>query len=134
MNVEYPDGTKDKKAYYIRRTDGRPMSFAGLYELWFEHEDADPLWSYTIITTAAHGEAGEVHDRTPFVLPDNKVDAWLDTSMRDAHKAQELLRSLPPIEASVRQVSRKVGNVRNNGPDLIEPIVEGDRQELLTAV
>lgn len=71
------------------------------------------------------------HDRTAFALPDSKVDVWLDTSMTDAGQAQDFLRDLPPIEVPVRQVSGTVGNVRNNGPELIEPIVEGERQEIV---
>lgn len=132
LDVEYPDGTRDKEAYYIRRADGRAMSFAGLYELWVEYDDADPVWSYAIITATARGDVGEVHDRTPYLLPDDKIDTWLDPSMENARAAQDLLRSLPPIEVAIRQVSRRVGKVRNNDASLIEPIIdEPDRQEIL---
>src|SRR5581483_3133792 len=50
------NGKKRKQPYYIYRSDGRALAFAGLYELWRDpgvpddHENAW-LWTATIITT-----------------------------------------------------------------------------------
>ena len=36
------------------------------------------LWTYTILTTAAPDALGHIHDRSPVVVPDELLDAWLD--------------------------------------------------------
>src|SRR5689334_17753627 len=50
-----------KQPIYVSRSDGRPLAFAGLYELWRDPavagEDPDAwLWTATIITTSAPDE------------------------------------------------------------------------------
>jgi putative SOS response-associated peptidase YedK len=120
---------KVKQPYYIYRTDGGILAFAGIYELWRnsqvpdDHEDAW-YWSGSIITTQATDEIGQIHDRTPMVIaPDNWSD-WLDP----ANNEKDLLLSvMRPATASgsrgltSHQVSTAVNSVRNNGPSLIEP-------------
>lgn len=82
------DGKVRKQPFYIHPEDGAVLSMAGLYELWPDPDRAedDPqrwLWSVTIITTDASGPAGEIHDRTPLMLPEDRIDAWLDPSITD---------------------------------------------------
>jgi putative SOS response-associated peptidase YedK len=72
------------------------------------------------LTTAAIGDLALVHDRMPFVLPREHWARWLDTSVEaDA----ELLLAPPPaqfVEAlEVRPVGAAVGDVHNDGPELI---------------
>src|SRR5215468_11123440 len=57
-----------KQPIYISRSDGRPLAFAGLYELWRDPsvppDDQDAwLWTSTVITTSAPDELGHIHDR-----------------------------------------------------------------------
>ena len=72
-----PD-SKAKQPFYIYRTDGGILAFAGLYELWRnqevpdDHEDAW-YWSGTIITTDATDEIGKIHDRTPMVIAPGRL-------------------------------------------------------------
>ena len=74
---------KAKKPYYIYRTDGGILAFAGIYELWRnsqvpdDHEDAW-YWSASIITTQADGR-----DR-----PDPRPDADGDRAGRLGGLAQ----------------------------------------------
>ncbi|MGH2467670.1 MAG: SOS response-associated peptidase, partial [Candidatus Limnocylindrales bacterium] len=54
--------------YLIRRRDGLPLAFAGLWSAW--HDDTNDLWlrSCTIITTRANELMARIHDRMPVVL------------------------------------------------------------------
>jgi putative SOS response-associated peptidase YedK len=61
-----------KQPFYITRKDGRPMSFAGLWERW-----KDDLQSFTIITTGACDGTKDLHGRMPLVLDQSGFEPWL---------------------------------------------------------
>lgn len=122
-----PGSRVRKQPYYIHPPDeATVLAFAGLYEWWHDDsgpDDAENAWllSCTIITTAAEGPLGEIHDRTPFVLPPDRIDAWLDPAVSDPGDIERLL--LPTsIELEARPVSTAVNSVRNNGATLIAPL------------
>lgn len=109
-----------KQPYFLRRSDGGSLLMAGLYEFW--KGPAGWVASATIITTEASDELGWVHDRMPMVVPQGSLDDWLDPTMQDAALAVSML--LPPISIGHSRVSRAVGKVGNEGPDLIVPVGE----------
>jgi putative SOS response-associated peptidase YedK len=123
-------GHAAKQPFYIYRTDGGILAFAGIYELWKnpevpeDHEDAW-YWSASIITTDATDEIGKIHDRTPMVIAPADWAEWLDPANREK---EHLLRTMHPAMSSgdggltARPVSTTVNSVRNNGPDLIAPL------------
>jgi putative SOS response-associated peptidase YedK len=128
---------KVKQPYYIYRTDGGILAFAGLYELWRDaavpddHEDA---WycSATIITTQATDEIGQIHDRTPMVIaPENWTD-WLDPANNEKELLLTTMRPAMtgPGGLTSHRVATAVNSVRNNGPDLIEPLGDAERPGL----
>ena len=105
------------------------LSFAGLYELWRDpgKNDADPdrwLWTCVIITADAVGPAGDVHDRTPLILPPDRIDAWLDPARTDPEQVYQVVDGIALAPLDVRPVSRRINRVGPNGPDLIEAIDE----------
>ena len=63
-----------------------------------------------------------MHDRMPLMLPPERWDDWLAGGGDPARAAARRRRrpSSPAIE--IRPVGPAVGNVRNNGPDLIAPV------------
>ena len=88
-------------------------------------DDDDPerwLWTSTIITTDAAGPAGEIHNRTPLILPADRVDAWLDPTLTDTSRLQTLLTGVGTGDLEVRPVSPAVNKVSNNRPELIDPM------------
>lgn len=125
-NPDTPAGKKARKTpFYMYRADGEPLFMAGLWSVWHPEKDAAPLLSCTIITTDAVGELAEIHDRMPLVVDQRDWDRWLDP---DEPAAAELLSAPPDIGGiDLREVSTLVNNVRNNGPELIEP-AEPDNQ------
>lgn len=116
-----PAGRKPRKTpFYIHRADGQPLLMAGLWSVWRAAPDAEPLRSCTIITTDAVGELAAIHDRMPLIVAETDWDAWLDP---DAPPAAELLTRPPDVTGiAAREISTLVNSVRNNGPQLIEPV------------
>jgi putative SOS response-associated peptidase YedK len=113
-------GKKSRKTpFFMYREDGEPLFMAGLWSVWKPAKDAQPLLSCTIITTDAPGELAEIHDRMPLVVPQRDWDRWL---CPDAPVDEKLLTRAPDVRGiRMREVSTLVNNVRNNGPELLEP-------------
>jgi len=126
---EWQTAGKAKQPYYIYRTDGGVLAFAGIYELWRDAsapEDEDAwYWSAAIITTDATDDIGRIHDRTPMVIAPESWTDWLDPANNEK---ELLLATMLPATSSAaggltsHPVSTAVNSVRNNGPDLVEPL------------
>jgi putative SOS response-associated peptidase YedK len=96
------------------------MTFAGLWETWKSPEGV--VDSCTICTTDAHDMMGELHDRMPIILPRPVIDHWLDPAVNDSAELKPMLTQYPGEEMQSWAVGKAVGNVRNQGPQLMEPV------------
>jgi putative SOS response-associated peptidase YedK len=107
--------------FAIRRRDGGPLAFAGLWAAWRDPQTAARLYTCTILTTEPNELVRTVHDRMPVVLDAADWDAWLseDSSAIDL---RPLLRPAPADPLEMYPVSPAVNNVRSEGPQLLEPI------------
>lgn len=130
VNPDTPAGKKARKTpFYMYRGDGEPLFMAGLWSVWKPDTSAESLLSCTIITTDAVGELAEIHDRMPLVVTERDWDRWLDP---DAPPDPELLAAPPDVRGiRMREISTLVNNVRNNGPELIEPVESQPEQARL---
>ena len=128
------DGRTRKQPCFITPSDGSALFMAALVSWWKgpgEHEspaaseDGRFLLSVTIITREADGELADIHERTPVMLPRDRLDAWLDTGMDDPQAAQRWILDdsnlLEDTALSVREFDPAVGKVGNDGPQLLEP-------------
>lgn len=119
-----------KTPYYIHPAGDEPLFFAGLYEWWKDAGKAedDPnrwLLSFTIMTRASVGALGSIHDRMPLFIDADYADVWLDPTTENVGDLLDATIDAAPAIVdglSMREVGREVGNVRNNGPELIEPV------------
>ena len=111
-----------KTPFYMYAGDGEPLFMAGLWSTWRPKnapEEVAPLLSCTIITTDAAGAIADIHDRMPLTISERDWDRWLDP---DAPVDEGLLRGHGDLDrVEIREVSRLVNSVRNNGPELIAP-------------
>lgn len=131
------DEKPQKQPYWIHRSDGGPIAFAGLWTLNKKlataakpsHEISSPserthdgILSTTIITTAANSDTQAVHDRMPVMIQPTSQSAekWLDGSLPGI-AVKDLLGSPVPGMLSHRPVTTRVNAVKNQGPELIEP-------------
>ncbi len=116
------DAKGPKTPFYMYGGDGEMLFMAGLWSTWRPKDapkDTPPLLSCTIITTDAVGPLAEIHDRMPLSISRADWDRWLDP---DAPIDEGLLRGHGDLDRiEIREVSRLVNSIRNNGPELIEP-------------
>ncbi|MBD8567869.1 SOS response-associated peptidase family protein [Pseudomonas syringae] len=117
------DDPKKKQPYFIRLKNKKPMFFAALAQVHrgLEPHDGD---GFVIITSASDSGMVDIHDRRPVVLTAEDARAWLDleTAPQKAEAlAKEHCRIVDDFEWF--PVDRSVGNVRNQGPELIQPVV-----------
>lgn len=117
-----------KQPYFINKP-GSHLAMAGIIRPWRDRSkpDDDPeRWrlSMAIITMDAHVAPGEVHDRMPAFLTPGSYDDWLG----DHLSGEDLLRLLDATSHEVADnieyhaVSKAVNSVRNDGPELVEPV------------
>jgi putative SOS response-associated peptidase YedK len=114
-----------KQPHYFTRADGAPLAMAGLSEWWRDRNgpaEAPPIYSCTIITTTASQDMDGIHDRMPVILDPDAFDMWLDPDIDDLSRLTPLVRAAPAGTLVHHPVSSRVGNVRNNDPELVTPI------------
>ncbi len=110
-----------KQPFYITVKDDPLFGFAGLYDAW-QDDDDEIVSSFTIITTSANELMSELHERMPVILHQDDEEEWLDRSVNDTAQVERLLGPYPAEAMQAVPVSRKVNSVRNDGPELIEPV------------
>ncbi|MEU6021749.1 SOS response-associated peptidase [Micromonospora sp. NPDC047134] len=112
--VRRPGGAK--QPYYMTSVQEPVLAFAGIWSTW--EAPSGPLLTFSVLTTAALGELAEVHDRMPLLLPPQRWATWLGSSEEPTS-----LLAPPPLDwlagIEIRPVGTAVGNVRNDGPELI---------------
>jgi len=110
--------------YYIRMADDAPMLLAGLWDRW-RRDDAEPIESFTILTTPSNPMIAPLHDRMPAIVDRADLERWLDVKEQDAAAAAALLRPFPAERMRGYPVSRRVNSANNEGPELIERVDTG---------
>jgi len=109
-----------KEPYAITLTNGEPMAFGGLWDAW---KDADGKWlqSFSIITTEANEIMATIHNRMPVIVPRRDWAEWLDRD-DSLPPPVHLLRQYESSAMRVERCNPKVGNVRNNGPEMLNSV------------
>jgi putative SOS response-associated peptidase YedK len=118
------EGSTRKQPYYIHDPDGQPLAFAGIWTVWRDPgagDAAEPVYSCAIVTTAAAGRMAEIHDRMPLVLPRRLWAEWLSADPKEATHLQQVVAAVEPPPLVAQPISDRVNNVRNDGPELLEP-------------
>lgn len=111
---------KPKTPHYIRRKDGKPFTFAGLWARWRRRSGED-LLTCTIITTDANELVGRIHHRMPVIVPPEQRAAWLDAGNRSEPELLALLEPHDPGEMETYEVTRYVNSPDNDGELCIRP-------------
>ncbi|HIW96212.1 MAG TPA: SOS response-associated peptidase [Candidatus Corynebacterium gallistercoris] len=110
------DGTK-KQPWFTSSTDGEPLFAAGLCSA------REGVLYSTIITTAALPEMEWLHHRMPRILTGEELHHWLaPESEGELRELAGASRPAIPQHLTSRKVTTKVGNVSNNGPELLDEV------------
>jgi putative SOS response-associated peptidase YedK len=120
---EWRDDPEGKTPFAVARVDGDPVAFGGIWEAWRSPE-GERLQSFATITTEANELLAPIQDRMPVIIEKADWPIWLGEAEGDP---AALLRAAPNDVLRVWRIDKKVGNVRNDGPDLIKPVAAQER-------
>ena len=118
------DADGRKTPYLITLADQELFGFAGLWD-FSVRDDGAVIESCAHITLSANELMADIHNggshpqRMPAILRREDHEAWLTGS---AAEARAVLAPYPADLMVAHPVSTRVNSVRNNGPELIEPI------------
>jgi putative SOS response-associated peptidase YedK len=113
-----------KQPYAIALADRGLMALAGLWETW-RSPAGERVRSFAIITTTPNELCAELHDRMPVVLGPQVWPAMVGRETGRPSTSEGLALSVSAEEMACWPVSTRAGNVKNNDPNLIEPVAFG---------
>jgi putative SOS response-associated peptidase YedK len=117
------EGGPKKQPYLIRRRDRAPILCAAIGQYPTAEHGSGEHDGFVIITADSKGGMVDIHDRRPVALSSELGREWLDPATPAQRAEQLVLFQGEPTEAfEWFKVDRAVGNVRNQGAELIEPI------------
>lgn len=117
------EGGPKKQPYYIKRRDGRPTLCAAIGQFPGLDGQVSPGNGSAVITADSLGGMVDVHDRRPVALPPELAREWLDGATPQERAEQMVLhQGEHSDEFEWFRVNASVGNPRNQGKQLIEPI------------
>src|ERR1700712_168502 len=126
---EWKATSDGKVPHAIARADNAPLAFAGIWEGW-RSPDGDVLRTFAIITTEANAQMAALHNRMPVILEAEDWPVWLGEVEGDP---QPLLKPAKQGILRIWPVGKRVGNVRNDGPDLLQPEIPPEPDIFTTA-
>ena len=115
--------TPAKQPFAFSMRNREPFALAGLWDAWKEPKKSVQgvdtwLQSFTIITTEANELMSPVHNRMPVILHERDWNRWLDRTPAEQPPI-DLLRPFEPDEMQAEACNPLVGNVKNNGPEML---------------
>lgn len=112
---EWSGSKGDKTPFAVSLRNRRWFACAGLWNrVMIEGSELD---TFTIITTTPNDVMAGIHTRMPVILHPHDYETWMRA---DYKKAAELMKPFPAADMHAWPVKPDVGNVRNNGRELIE--------------
>jgi putative SOS response-associated peptidase YedK len=126
---EWIGAGKERQPIWFHRPEGGLIYFAGLCESW-QPEPGQWQRTFTIITTTPNALVAPVHNRMPVILPEDRVDDWLDQRQEDLDRLATLLAPPPEALMIATPVSQRVNSVKNDDPACLEPVSIVTQQSL----
>jgi putative SOS response-associated peptidase YedK len=115
---EWRDDPDGKTPFAVARVDGDPVAFGGIWEEWRSPPEGETLRTFATITTDANRQLSGIQDRMPVIIEQEDWPLWLGEAQGDP---ATLLRAAADDVLRLWPVDKKVGNVRNDGPELLQP-------------
>lgn len=112
---------KDKQPYAIAMADAAPMVMAGLWARW-NSPSGEEIQSCTILTCGTNSIMGKLHNRMPVIVAESDWPKWLGEEPATEEELLAMLKPCPDEALKIWPVDKRVGNVRNKGPQLATPV------------
>jgi putative SOS response-associated peptidase YedK len=117
----------DKQPFAVALGNRGLMTFAGLCDSW-RAPDGTVVKSFTVITTRPNALVATIHDRMPVILPSDCWPEWLGEVHASDGELKAMLKPYPSERMALWPVDKRIGNVRNDSPDLFEPLRNSHNQ------
>lgn len=114
------DTDGNRLPWYIRRADGQPMVFAGIWQDW--GTGSEQMRSCAMVTIGANTPMRSIHHRMPVILEQQTWGKWLG---EEGFGAASLMHPAPDEILQFHRVSTDINSNRSVGPDLIKEIHAG---------
>lgn len=114
---------KRKQPFALMMKDRSVFGFAGLWEKWTEKASGEVIHSCTIITTEPNALCAPIHNRMPVILDPSDHARWLGEQPASNDELQAMLQPFPAERMMAFKIGSRIGNVKDNDPALIEPLV-----------
>ncbi len=88
---------RKKESYEFKIADQSLMMLAGIYDIWGKDN-----YSCSIITLEPNSIIADIHDRMPFILPNEMVKVWLDKSVDDSNFLFDVIKPYHSEKLSMR--------------------------------
>jgi putative SOS response-associated peptidase YedK len=111
----------DKQPFAVALGNRGPMTFAGLWDIW-RAPDGKAIKSFAIVTTVANALLKPLHDRMPVLLAPDRWRCWLGEKAATPTELKAMLQPYTGAAMTFWAVDRRIGNVKNDSPDLFAPI------------
>jgi putative SOS response-associated peptidase YedK len=121
-----------KRPYLIRRKDGEPFAFAGLWETWMG-PNGEELDTAAIVTSDANRLLAPIHNRMPVILSPDAWEMWLDTANVDAKTAAALIAPAQNELLEACEIAPLVNRIANDGPEVQAPYTAPEQPETAPA-
>lgn len=106
-------GKPQSQPFLIRRRDGAPMAFAGLWETW-TGPNGEEVDGACVLTTPANQLISAIHDRMPVILEPEDFDRWLDANSVSAEEALALCAAVGEDVLEYWPIATDVNKVAND--------------------
>jgi len=119
---EWQDTPEGKQPYYFTRRDGQLITFAGLYDTWYDKTENKSIRSCAMVIAEPNKLVAEVHDRMPVILERDQFDTWMRTN--DVREAAAMLTPAAEDVLVRRPVSKRINSSKTPKDDwtLIEEV------------
>ncbi len=118
-NGFYEWNKKDKQPFYFFLKERELFTFAGIWEMW-KSPEGNIIKTCSIITTEPNNIVKPIHSRMPVILSGSNEKKWLEAN--DDNSLIKLLKPYSAQEMNYFAVSKEIGSVKNNYPELIKAI------------
>jgi putative SOS response-associated peptidase YedK len=101
-----------KQPFYVSHKDGKPWSFAALWESW----GPDKLMTFSILTTEASPAISRLHDRQPVIIDEGAAESWIANGNIDVPNDLDDAVQIWPV-------TTRMNSSKYEEADSIEPLV-----------
>jgi putative SOS response-associated peptidase YedK len=114
---------RPKLPWVFAMKNDEPFALAGVYRRWRSPDRKSDMDTFAIITTEPNELLVEKtgHDRMPVIIRKQDYQRWLEPGDPERPPI-DLIRPFDSDKMKAWRVDRRVNNVRNNEPSLIEPV------------